>query len=180
MSKVWKIFKYAFICAAFCGVAGLLLSLTYEQVELRRSAYQQKQEEASLKTLIPGTEIIERQTVAAGQSYYLAYNTAGQLQGYALKVSTRGYSSDIEMLLGLDTDFAITGFEVLSQAETPGLGSKITEPRFSARLLGRLALGLRLNKDGGEIDALTGATITSRAVINSLRQAATSLKSVLE
>ncbi|MDR1997159.1 MAG: RnfABCDGE type electron transport complex subunit G [Candidatus Margulisbacteria bacterium] len=172
------ILRYTFTFAVFCGTAGLLLPAVYELVEPRKAAYQQELKLQSLRLVSPGAEDFEPAQTAAGQAYYRAY-ADGQLLGYVLEVRARGYSSELQLLVGLDRSYAVTGLRTLAQAETPGLGTRITEPAFAAQFLGRPAEALALRQDGGSLDALTGATITSRAVADGIRRAVADWRATL-
>ena len=70
-------------------------------------------------------------------------------------------------MVGVDPNGVITGVEVISHSETPGLGSKITEPQFLGLFPGRSLSNTHwaVKKDGGDIDQITGATISPRAVV---------------
>ena len=89
-----------------------------------------------------------------------------QLVGRVLAASTQGYSGPIQGLVGLDPAGAVSGVRVLVQTETPGLGAKITGQAFLDQFQGKKAAEVALKKDdpAGKIDAVTAATISSRAV----------------
>jgi len=97
----------------------------------------------------------------------------GSLSGVAFKVvAPDGYSGNIDIMVGIDPSGTIAGIEILSHAETPGLGDKITLPSFKANFAGK-NLGnadWRVKKDGGEFDQITGATISPRAVVGAVRK----------
>ena len=97
----------------------------------------------------------------------------GALSGVAFKVvAPDGYSGNIDIMVGIDPSGTIAGIEILSHAETPGLGDKITLPSFKANFAGK-NLGntdWRVKKDGGEFDQITGATISPRAVVGAVRK----------
>ncbi|RKY82602.1 hypothetical protein DRQ07_00860 [candidate division KSB1 bacterium] len=106
-----------------------------------------------------------------------------KLIGYAYLVPASGYSSIIRTLVGIDTVGNIISIQILSQQETPGLGTKCQEirsgeskPWFQHQFAGKMATNLAVDKDGGDIVSLTGATITSRAITNAI---ADSSKSIL-
>ena len=110
--------------------------------------------------------------------YYQAYanDDSSQLLGYAFKSEGNGYSSVIETMVGIDTTGQIKRIKILSQKETPGLGtlSEVSEPftgkKWSTRQFeGKTSEQLKVDKDGGEIVSITGATITSRAITNSIK-----------
>ena len=97
----------------------------------------------------------------------------GALSGVAFKVvAPDGYSGNIDIMVGIDPSGTISGIEILSHAETPGLGDKIALPPFKAIFVGK-NLGntdWRVKKDGGEFDQITGATISPRAVVGAVRK----------
>lgn len=100
---------------------------------------------------------------------YIIYQD-GEKTGYAFIASGSGYSGDIDIMIGLDSDFGIKDISILSQTETPGLGSMITESYFTDQFKGLSASDIALKVDGGKIDAVTGATISSRAVVNAIKE----------
>lgn len=110
--------------------------------------------------------------------YYKGYASPDttNLVGYAFVAYGKGYSSTIETMVGIDTTGTISGLTILNQVETPGLGSKIEEirygentPWFQDQFSGRKWISLTVDKDGGDIKSITGATISSRAVTNSIK-----------
>lgn len=97
----------------------------------------------------------------------------------AIKTSSeKGYSGRIELILGVDTEGKILGIQVLDHRETPGLGSKISAEGFQQQFIGQnqSSLDYRVTKDGGQVDAISGATISSRAFAEAVYQALTDQK----
>jgi len=92
------------------------------------------------------------------------------IAGYTFLASGNGYSGIISMLVGINTDYTIKDLAILSQTETPGLGSKITEKEFTGQFVGLTLDDIVLSGDGGSIDSITGATISSRAVTETIRE----------
>ena len=118
--------------------------------------------------------------------FYRGYSETDStgLVGYAVIARGKGYSSTIETMVGVDTSFIVTGVKILFQQETPGLGTKIgsvvhgdSTIWINARFTGQSTEGLAVDKDGGNVDSIIGATISSRAVTNSIVTAVDSLKS---
>jgi Na+-translocating ferredoxin:NAD+ oxidoreductase subunit G len=109
---------------------------------------------------------------AGAEKYYGVYEATyqGDRKGWVIKTKGQGYADTIELLLGLSPDLGtITGLFVLDQKETPGLGAKITTDAWRGQFLHAPAdQPLVVVKTGaskpGEIDAVTGATISSRSV----------------
>lgn len=103
----------------------------------------------------------------------------GTLTGAAVATYTPdGFSGEITLMVGFDTEGTVTGFEVLSHSETPGLGAKMqdwfADPKGSRSIIGKRPpeSGFRVTKDpGGEIDGITAATITSRAFLQAINRA---------
>lgn len=93
----------------------------------------------------------------------------GKSISYAFIAKGKGYGGEIQTLVGIDKDFAVKEIIVLSNSETPGLGSKITLSSFTDQFKGLKSKEVVLNKDGGRVDAISGATISSRAVTDSVR-----------
>ncbi|RKY87164.1 hypothetical protein DRQ09_04890 [candidate division KSB1 bacterium] len=117
---------------------------------------------------------------------YSSPDTTG-LAGFAFKAYGKGYSSTIETMVGLDLNGNIKGIKILFQQETPGLGSKIEEikygkskPWFQEQFKNKNAERVAVDKDDGEIKSITGATISSRAVTNSIRNGFKKIKPRLE
>lgn len=100
-----------------------------------------------------------------------------QVTALAYEVVGNGYSGDIRLILGIDADGQVLGVRVLSHAETPGLGDKIEASRddwilgFNGLSLGKPPVARwQVDKDGGDFDAFSGATITPRAVVAAVRE----------
>ncbi|PIE51645.1 hypothetical protein CSA37_10545 [Candidatus Fermentibacteria bacterium] len=97
-------------------------------------------------------------------------DSLGKELGYLFVAYGRGYSSTIQTMVAVDILGTVTGTTILYQQETPGLGANVSDPaRFLYQFSGSTASELMLSKDGGSLDAITGSTITSRAVTNSVR-----------
>jgi len=101
--------------------------------------------------------------------YYRAKDSSGNLVGYAFFRKQVGAQGLIEVAGGVDSSFnAITGIGIMSHTETPGLGSKIVDDPFKSQFTNVKVADLSLSKSGGAIDSITGATISSQAVIDAL------------
>ena len=98
-------------------------------------------------------------------------DSTGSELGYLFVAYGRGYSSIIQTMVAINTAGEITGTTILYQQETPGLGANVSKPeKFLYQFPGNNATSLLLAKDGGTLDAITGSTITSRAVTDSVRE----------
>ncbi len=99
--------------------------------------------------------------------------------GYAVEGrSGEGYGGDIVLMVGFKKDKkTVISYKVLQATETPGLGMKLKTPEFASQFAGRDGSSLRVKKDGGDIEAITSATITSRAVCKAIADAQKKLQS---
>ena len=102
----------------------------------------------------------------------------GKLVGAAVETNTKkGFGGEIRIMVGFDADQKIVNYSVLEHNETPGLGSKMEEwfrtDKGKQSVLGRDMKGgaLKVSKDGGEVDAITAATISSRAFLDAINRA---------
>jgi len=91
--------------------------------------------------------------------------------GHAFMAEISGYSGAISILVGLEPDTTLRGIRIISQQETPGLGARIAESFFLQHFPGLAVDDIELTRKGGKVDAITGATISSSAVVEGVRKA---------
>lgn len=172
------IFRYSLIMCLFAVVAGALLAYTYQLTIPKREANMRAIENTARKELLPQAVVFMPAKIG-DYHFWKGLSADKKIKGYILKTTRRGYSSNIETLIALSPDFSVMAIKILSQAETPGLGSLVEKDFFTKQFITRSGKKLALRKDGGEIDAVTGATISSRAVANSVREEIETFKKVL-
>lgn len=160
-----------FLVAAVAGLAlGGVYNLTKEPIELAKKA---KIENAIKEVLPEFDELKEAYSVMAidgnkpkdSLKFTDAYMN-GEYVGTAIETYTmKGFSGLIKVMVGLQPDGTISNISVLEHKETPGLGTKMDEPKFKDQYLGKnpATFNLLVTKDGGDVDAITAATISSRA-----------------
>lgn len=155
--------KFGVVLGVICIISSALLAVvngfTQPQIKLQN----EKEEKAALEAVFPQAANFKAHISADKLDYYLVYDGSGHLQGFAIKASGKGYSSDIETLVGLNLDLDISAIKVLSLNETPGLGSRVAEKDFTGQFQGKNSSSI------SSVQAITGATISSRAVINSIK-----------
>lgn len=166
--------KYGFILSVICLIAAGLLSAVNSLTKGRIIAQAIAEEEASLKEVISKDACFEAVKEGTEIIYYKARDKEGKLVGVAFKASARGYSSAVETMVGMLTDGTINAIKILNQNETPGLGARISEPAFTGQF-NRIQ-----SEDLGGIQAITGATISSRAVIDSVKEKAIKIKELIK
>lgn len=167
-----QLLKFALVLGLICFIATMVLAVTYEVTKPKIEEQQRLEEEAALKSILPEADSFTKKQ--AGKIDYFEAIKDGKLVGYCVKVTGQGYSGFINMIVGVNLNGAIEGVEILQQQETPGLGANIDqtrpgekEPYFLRQFKGKKASDVYVKKN---IDAITGATISSKAVTDSIRE----------
>ena len=134
---------------------------------------------AALEQVLPEYEATTSQTIEVNDMPIVAHTAtvAGKAVGYAIEsISKNGFGGAVRLMVGFDTEGPILNINVLEQKETPGLGTKMAEEGnpLLASLKDKKAaeVNMTVRKDGGDIDALTAATISSRAYAEAVAIAA--------
>lgn len=143
----------------------------------------------AIKEVVPGfdnnpTEQAYKGITSEGDSLIIYPATKdGKFIGVAVESNTKkGFSGEIRVIVGFDTEGKLLNYSILQHAETPGLGSKMQEwfrtERNKQNILGRVLSGgnLTVSKDGGDVDAITAATISSRAFLDAINRAYSAYK----
>ncbi len=159
------------------SVAGLALGLTNMATSSAIAQQQEEAADAARRAVLPAAEKFTAVTAPKElKDAFAGYDANGKLTGKTGTIVTKGYGGEIEITVGVDLNGAVTGVSVggSSFSETAGLGARSKEPWFSAQFIGKSS-PVALKKDGGEIDAITSATITSRAVTKAVDGAVVAL-----
>lgn len=179
-SSLRNMFLSLFLISLVMAAAlGFVYNVTKEPIE---QAAKDKEINA-IKEVIPAFEndIVSTAKEIDGLTFYTAINK-GSIVGYAAKTFTdKGYSGRFDLMVGFLPDGSINNIVVLQQKETPGLGSNMALPKFRDQFIslniGNLAdQKLKVKKDGGTIDAISAATISSRAYCDGIQKAYEVLK----
>ncbi|MDO4270613.1 MAG: RnfABCDGE type electron transport complex subunit G [Eubacteriales bacterium] len=173
------------VCALLLGVANGVTADKIEQnkIDTRNAAMAEIIPGASFEDT--GTALSAEEVAAAGVTLPAGRTAAaiagvykatvdGADAGYCFEVQPKGFGGTLTMIVGVGADGTVAGVKVTGHAETPGLGAKSqTDEEWIAQYAGQPANGqLQVSKDGGTINAITGATITSRAVTDGVNTAA--------
>lgn len=154
-----------------CVVAALVLGAVNQKTTPLIAAQKEKEEQGALKKVLRKADDFKTKQMN-GKIYYEGYRS-GWLVGYVIPVKAKGYSGDIEMMVGIDKEGTIKGLEILQQQETPGLGALCVEikygedePWFTRQFRQKKIKDL----DFKNIETITGATITSAAIVNAVKK----------
>ena len=157
---------------AAVALAGVNM-LTEQTINAQKEAAKQQ----AIATVLPAYDHIAEPEELELLTIYRAYDANDQYVGAAVQTVTDGFGGKIKLMVGFDADNRIVNYAVLEQTETPGLGTHIVEwfkneAKPGQNILGRQANGRwMVSKDGGDVDAITAATISSRAFLNAVNAA---------
>lgn len=171
LNMVLSLFCITLVSSACVGVVNMI---TASKIEEAKAAAAKR----ALAQVLPEFDTTERSEHTADELTIVAHKATkgGEVVGYAIETSTKsGFSGLIRMMVGFDVEGRILNVNVLEQNETPGLGVKMTEEGnpLLVSIQGKEAskINLTVKKDGGDVDALTAATISSRAYAEAVARA---------
>lgn len=170
-----------------CAIAAVLLGYTNEITYDKIQEQLVKASDEAREAVLPDAELFEKlddstfSTLKSNEKYnfiteiYTA-KSSGNIVGYAVKATPKGYAGGIEVVIGVTADGTVQGIKVGNNSETPGLGKNAATPKFQDQFNGKVWDNpVNVIKSGtpkdNEIAALAGATITSRAVADGVNQA---------
>lgn len=170
--NIKEILKPTAILFAICVAVSAALAGTNLVTRDRIAQQAVQAAEESRKVVLPGAEEFQPQEDGA---YYTGLS-GGELVGYVFETSASGYGGPVGVMTGIAADGTITGVAILSHGETPGLGANAEKPDFLEQYLQAAPEGglsvIKYQVPGpGQIEAMTGATITSTAVTDAVNQA---------
>lgn len=167
-----QLVKFGLILGVICLAATLVLAVTYEVTKPKIEAQLKSEEQSALKAMIPSADSFNEK-ILDGIEYFEALKGKSVI-GYCVRVTGNGYNGYIRMIAGVDTAGVIQGVAVLEHSETPGLGARINEtkqgesdPWFLRQFEGKNVRAIEVRKN---IDSITGATISSKAVTDAIRK----------
>lgn len=162
-------------------VVALLLAVTNSVTKDKIAENTLKEQNAAKQEVLSGatyfTEVENAEKTAPVKAIFEGKDGTGNLIGWCVNVTPFGYGGALDLMVGILPDGTVSGMKVVSHSETAGLGAKASEPAFSAKFIGKPADGsLSVIKSGepddNEIVALSGATVTSKAVTSGVNAAA--------
>lgn len=167
-------YKDIVILTLFAVVAGTALSAVYGVTKEKIDAAAKQERTQALKAVLPTLSAKSQETVLEHEGLKIPAvldSKKGAFSGAVLELETKkGYAGAIRFMVGVDAKRRVTGLYILQQSETPGLGTKAKEKTWWGQFLdkGQDNFKFKVKKDGGDADAITAATITSRAITNQI------------
>ena len=183
-----QILKLALVLLAVAAVIAFVLGAVNEITKGPIEQYLNGKRDAAYAMVMPGEgntyEEIEAGSYANDPSNSItklctAKDASGNDIGYVAETTFSGAQGMITMVIGLDNDLTCTGIGITEHSETSGLGAKAADPTdpFPQSMVG-LTDGAKLSKDGGSVSAISGATLTSRAVVTEIQTVIDAVKSL--
>lgn len=159
------------VCLVCSAILGAVYAVTYDPIQ----AAAQKALEQSISAVLPEGGDLSSEGIssdAEGVEEYYVLSNAGAPVAYAVKSTTMGFGGALTVMVGVLPDGTVYNTSVLAHSETPGLGAKCADNASPFRAQFQNFKGkLNVAKDGGDIDAITASTITSRAFTKAVAQA---------
>ncbi len=154
-----------------CLIATTLLAVTNSITAEKIALNAVETENASRVLVLPdGASFSEVTVMDNGITYCTGYDKIGNEIGYVFTGGSKGYGGTVSVMVGMDNEGKIVGLEILSHSETPGLGANATKADFKDRFAGKsgeLTVD-KVSNSGQNIQAITAATITSKAVVSAV------------
>ena len=159
-----------------CLVCALLLAVVYSVTAGPIARTELEKVNGAIAAVVPEFDNIpSEELLQVDDSYVYPARKEGEIIGYAVRVKSSGFGGPIQMMVGFTPDGTVYNTSVISHSETPGLGAKITDlnsnPRAGIKGKNPGVNNITVKKDGGEIDAITASTITSRAFLKGVSAA---------
>ena len=166
-----------FLISAIAALAlGYVNSITANKIV----AINKANEEAAMAQVLPASNFAEVQYTGDDATIQAVYKADDA--GYVVKVAPVGFGGPITMMVGIKSDGTVSGISITNMSETSGLGTNAKKPYFKDQYSDTSKMEsdghFKVNKDGGKIVALTGSTITSRAVTRGVNSALDAAKSM--
>jgi len=170
------------VLVTITGIAAAALGAVYEATKDPIATAKALKQELAIKSVVPEFDNnpiadVETYEVEGGVVKVFPAKKGDQVVGYAIETFTnKGFSGLIRLMVGIQPDGTIINYSVLEHKETPGLGSKMQEwfsSKGDIRGLSADKNNLTVSKDGGDVDAITAATISSRAFLDAVNRAIT-------
>ena len=162
LSEFYPILAVTVVVFIAVAVLGGLDSVTRDMIEY--------QKELKVQRML--NEIFPDMTSYTSEGDIYIVSADGTGVGFAFLAVGKGYGGNIDILVGLENETTIKEVTIVSHLESPGLGDRIIESSFRDQFIGANIADVALRQRGGEIDAITGATMSSGAVVDAIRAAA--------
>ncbi len=164
--------KLLLICAVIAGIVSLVYSVTLETYQKNLQATK----DAAMGTIFGRDDLTGEAIETSDGSVIYRVSASGEHIGYCVEGAADGFGGTLELMVGYTPEGEIVGVSIVALSETPGLGSKVNDAAYLEQYVGNTG-ELTLGED---VDAISGATVSSRAVITAVNRATEALVSNIE
>ena len=168
----WATLRLAVILFAFAAVVAIALGFVNKITSDRIAAFNEEKTAAAMRAVLPADSYTRVEDSAAEKIDLVQEIYAAGDRGWVVMVTPSGFGGELNMAVGVDKSGTVTGVSIIKMSETSGLGANANRESFRSQYVGKSG-SVALKKQGGEIDALTGATVTSTAVTKGVNAALT-------
>ncbi len=166
----WATLRLAVILFAFAAVVAVLLGLVNRLTSGRIEAFEAEKTASAMEAVLPAERYVPVVGSSAEKVDLVKEIYVADDKGWVLMVTPSGFGGELKLAVGVDKAGTVTGVSIIQMSETSGLGANANRESFRSQYVGKSG-SVALRKQGGEIDALTGATVTSTAVTKGVNAA---------
>ncbi|HWQ89029.1 MAG TPA: FMN-binding protein [Desulfitobacteriaceae bacterium] len=166
-----SIFKVAINLIGACIISGLIIATVFTLTAATAAEKLVEIKNSSLQSMVTEADTIKE---IQGKPEWFEAMKNGKLIAYIVPAESKGYAGAVELLVAISPDFKVMKYTITASKETPGLGDKAKDAPFAGQFVGKDAEHLEVTKDPSKtqlIQAISGSTITSRAVTKAVREA---------
>jgi electron transport complex protein RnfG len=171
INKEYSIFQIAINLVITCLVSGLIIGLVYYFTAPIAAEKREISKQESMKALVSEADNFK---AVSGKDQWFTAEKGGKVIAYVVPGESRGYGGEIKMLVAVTPAGELVDYKILSSNETPGLGDNASKEPFKSQFKGKKEANLTVTKDASDkddIQAMTGATISSKAVTLAVKNA---------
>lgn len=172
--------KLGFVLLIITVIASGILAFINSFTEPKIIENQIRTKEEARKEVLPQAVRFEPIGTINDEEVFKGLDENDHIVGYTFLASLYGYSSDVKTMVGADSNLTINQIKIISQTETPGLGANCEKPEFQNQFIQKTKKEMKVDKDGGSIISITGATITTRTIANSIRSGLDELEKLIK
>ncbi len=176
-NEVLEIFRVGIILFVITAVAAFVLAMVNNATKPIIAEQESLKMEEAMAEVLPSADAFEEVPLELSEDLAITRIYRADT-GFVVFASPKGYGGEISMAVGMDKEFKVTGISIISQSETAGLGAKCTEPDWQKQFIGKTE-NIEVAKNGAtgnQIDAISSATITSKAVTRGVNEAIAAAK----
>lgn len=183
-NQIKNIFKYALVLFIITAITAALLAWVNMVTADKIAQNAVLAENNALREVMSDAESFEPLDEASATGYgaqaiYIAKDASDKAIGLCVKMAKNGYGGEIVSIIGVDTEGIVTGVSIISHSETPGLGAKLVNEDFKGQFTGKGEVSVvKAGAKDDQVNAISGATISSKALAGSVNSAVSVLKQI--